>query len=75
MARISPNHNATTNGHLLSQEAVLAIRRIYAETGSLAKTAKALGSAPTTIADALAGTRQQRATVERLEATIAALDG
>ena len=65
-----PNHNAATNGERVSDETVRAIRALYNRLGSMTRVYKALHTTPGTIADALAGMRMQRGTVERLEAAV-----
>jgi len=70
MRSLRPNHNAATGGVRVSDETVRAIRALYNKLGSMAKVYRALRTTPGTIADALAGMRMQRATVERLEAAV-----
>lgn len=65
-----PNHNAAMNGARVSDETVRAIRALYNRLGSMTKVYRALHTTPGTIADAIAGMRMQRATVERLEAAV-----
>lgn len=65
-----PNHNAATNGERVSDETVRAIRALYNKMGSMTKVYRVLRTTPGTIADALAGMRMQRGTVERLEAAV-----
>ena len=65
-----PNHNAATNGVRVSDDTARAIRALYNKLGSMTKVYRALRTTPGTIADALAGMRMQRGTVERLEAAV-----
>jgi len=70
MGSLRPNHNAATGGERVSDETVRSIRALYNKLGSMTKVYRALRTTPGTIADALAGMRMQRATVERLEAAL-----
>lgn len=70
MGSPSPNHHAAMGGARVSDDTVRAIRALYNRLGSMARVYKALRTTPGTIADALAGMRMQRGTVERLEARV-----